>query len=334
MSLLSVVQFLPSLLSALCVYFLSLRYLSFRIANFYPLSVSFSYSHDSFLISSSRIRIKLHLPRPSDPRWASIIAHNYKHQSKKCTLAIARVDATLWVFPHLLRVTGGPWVSVELADCDLLVFTSRATPTWVERIRTNLVKTVLRGHQLRLHTIRVSIVPGIIIGQNVDEEEFKVIVSLDNYHVRSWQGRVYSFGRLDGCWSKSWVDGRGSLVIITQESSRRVNVPPPPDGQTRAHWSRYDLQGAISGTWTLLITSVRLIGRAILYWPSDTFKAIRDPMSMIDLYVPLAQVTFEEFRLRDADLMGPIISLMLDGWMQSKDVIWDTLIDVLSMTDP
>jgi hypothetical protein len=43
--------------------------------------------------------------------------------------------------------------------------------------------------------------------------------------------------------------------------------------------------------------------QSIAYFPSDVFKYIRDPASSINLYVTCTSLTFDNFRLQDAELL-------------------------------
>jgi hypothetical protein len=231
----------------LCAYLLRFRIdIGLRISYIHPFSVYLSYTHDPLVISCSRVLLRFHIPWPSNRRWATLTVLNIKVQDAESCVSIARVNVTLWLFPGVFRATsalGPSWISAELEDFRLHVFTSSAAPEWVETMRKDLMSTVLLGEQLYLHNIRTGVIFGSPVGsigepdfgERKVDDEIKLSVSLEDYQVRNSQATLYSFGKLDGLLTKSWVDGRGSLVLIAR-NSKRVKVHSLPDCQSSMQW--------------------------------------------------------------------------------------------------
>ena len=171
-------------------------------------------------------------------------ARDLMHQNTKCYVSIAKVQG-------LLKATSGPWVSAELSDFRLRVFTSSDTPEWVERLRKNLIPTILLGEQLCLHNIKV----GVVFGNHVmltkvenntglsetaeDDDKIRLSVALEDYSVQNGQTRLYSFGKLDGLLMKRWRDGQGSLVLIAENGKRIVPRHPQDDSHEKIYLFRY-----------------------------------------------------------------------------------------------
>ncbi|KAF4604653.1 hypothetical protein EYR40_003428 [Pleurotus pulmonarius] len=219
-------------------------------------------------MSISSIRIQLHLPRRTYPRWLSFTATDIEEKQPSYHLSIATTHATLWLFPYLLRFTGGPWTNVDVDSFRLRVYTSQATPGWVADLRSNLITSVLSGEYLRLDDLKT----GVFFG-----DEWKILASVHNWHILSWQNRIYSLVKLDAQLLRNWIDDTGKFVMIAEEC-RWTKV--------RSFEERGD-----SLLWQMV------------YFPSDIWKFIREPMSFIDVYSPRADITFDDFRIRDSELL-------------------------------
>jgi hypothetical protein len=74
--------------------------------------------------------------------------------------------------------------------------------------------------------------------------------------------------------------------------------------------------------------------QATISFPGDLFNAIYNPVSVMDLYVPLAHITFDRFRLRDAELMehiNTVVNVRWNGvWETFDELVWDSLASALS----
>lgn len=117
---------------------------------------------------------------------------------------------------------------------------------------------------------------------NRETDEMRVSVSACQLHMHKPDGRIYSFRAIDAQIRRDWDTDRGSLVLIAEEGR-----------WIRVHWP---YQREWTPWWTQMFTSVG-------QFPFDFFRFINFPMSTVDLYVNRADVVFDEFRLRDAELV-------------------------------
>ncbi|KAF9492099.1 hypothetical protein BDN71DRAFT_1452021 [Pleurotus eryngii] len=218
-------------------------------------------------VSIASIRIQLHLPRRAYPRWLSFTAAKFEEKGPSYHLFAEAIHATLWIFPYLLRFTGGPWANVNLDDFRLRVYTSQVMPGWVAELRSDLITSILSGEYLRLDDLKT----GIFFG-----DEWKISASVHNWHIRNFQNRIYSLVKLDAQLLRNWTDDTGKFVMIAEEC-RWTKV--------RSFEKRGD-----SLLWQMV------------YFPSDIWKFIGDPMGFIDIYSPRADITFDNFRIRDSEL--------------------------------
>ncbi|GJE89721.1 hypothetical protein PsYK624_058270 [Phanerochaete sordida] len=124
------------------------------------------------------------------------------------------------------------------------------------------------------------------------------------------EGRVYRFETVDAQLRRNWTANRGSFVMIARES-RWVKVP----------WS-YEIQ-ATTSFWTQLLSSV-------LQFPFDLVHVFNYPMSTVNLYIPRADITFDNFRIRDAELIPQSISLVEEKLVKSNVEWQDLFTDVLA----
>ena len=221
---------IASLVFSACLFGHTLRFGSIRLSSISDFTYCY-YSHIS--ISSSCVRVSLHIPRRSNPRWATLTVYDYEFKDSECHVSFTKVHVTFWFFPFLLRFTAGPLASVELHDFRLRVFSSKATPGWVEFLRRNLITTVLTGEMIRLDDFKTKVTfstitgatdgfsgpvekPGVPHGE--EQDEIRVSASWEQWHIlNNWQGRMYTFGKLDAQLRKSWVEERGSFVMIAEE---------------------------------------------------------------------------------------------------------------------
>lgn len=68
---------------------------------------------------------------------------------------------------------------------------------------------------------------------------------------------------------------------------------------------------------------------AIVYFPSDLVKLYMDPSLSFDLYVPRADITFDNFRIRDAELLRQGFTLLQQRLSQKDSSITDVISDAL-----
>ncbi|KAF7977987.1 hypothetical protein HWV62_1825 [Athelia sp. TMB] len=199
-----------------------------------PLSIhGIRYSSKSTTISIASIHFAFHIPRPSNPCWGTLTVIGYEHESPTCHFSISSLQTTLWFFPLLFRVSSGPWILTEVDEFRLRVFSSVDTPGWIQRLRVNLVGAILKGEILRCDEfatrLSLSSVTGVAEGRSSSapvekpgverpdlEDEIRITTDAKAYETKNWLDRIYSFGRMQAQLRKSWVDGRGSFVLVCE----------------------------------------------------------------------------------------------------------------------
>lgn len=216
-----------------------------------PLSISgIRYHSKTTSISIASIHFAFHIPRPSNPRWGTLTVIGYEHKSPTCHFSVSSLQTTLWFFPLLFRVSSGPWMVTEVDEFRLRVFNSVDTPGWVQRLRVNLVGAILKGEILRCDefTTRLSLssITGVAEGRSSSapvekpgverpdlEDEIRITTDAKAYETKNWLDRIYSFGRMQAQLRKSWVDGRGSFVLVCEDVAW-TKIQSPTAIQSRA----------------------------------------------------------------------------------------------------
>lgn len=187
-------------------------------------------------ISISTLKFTFHFPRPANPRWGTFTANNYEQKDTGCHFSLRQVEVTLWFFPVLFRFSQGPLLDVTLDDFKLRVWTSSNTPSWVQRMRRNLVSAILEGEILRCDNFGTSVgmssmtATGVLDGQDSSappqkpgvehpetQDDIRVTAHVDGCDIINWQKRIYSLGVITVQLRRSWVDNRGSYVMIAEE---------------------------------------------------------------------------------------------------------------------
>lgn len=117
---------------------------------------------------------------------------------------------------------------------------------------------------------------------NTDSDELRVSVAAQQLHLTNNEGRVYTFGRLDAQLRRNWNVDRGSFVMIAEEAR-----------WVRVHWP---YQRQVTPWWSQIFTS-------ILQFPLDVIHILSHPMSTVNIFAPRTDIIFDEFRIRDAELI-------------------------------
>ncbi|KAH7907559.1 hypothetical protein BJ138DRAFT_1116595 [Hygrophoropsis aurantiaca] len=302
---------------------------SIRIKRLRPFSISgFRYSNAFGLsISAAHVRLILHLPRPSYPRWATFQTFGYEYKDSEHHVSLANVTATLWILPLYFGFTGGSWVSVELNDFRLRVLKSSSTPNWVQDMRRNLVATILTGEIDRVDDFVITFAlasltgapddytstTGLSIGGAKEEiDELRISVLLNEYQTKNWQDRLYTFRCVQAQLRRSWIGDRGSYAMIAEES-RWTKVQ-----------SLYHRADAVQSKWW------RSLIYSIISFPFDVVNIYKDPMSTIDIYIPRLDVTFDDFRIRDAELIRQSATLFIEKMRLNRVSFSDVFFDAIS----
>ncbi|TFK60641.1 hypothetical protein BDN72DRAFT_850355 [Pluteus cervinus] len=251
-------------------------------------------------------------------------------------------------------------IKVLLEEFRVRVYSTKdpGTPPWIEMLRNNLLETILEGDHLRWEGwkldcgVRTWTRGGkkpIRIGelQNDDEvdsassapassgssrneegesdngdkgprkqDDVRITGYAKQWHIfNKGNQRMYTFGRLDAQLRRGWMDDVGTYVMVAKES-RWTKAPRLLDHE----------EASLRLSW------VQRLGRSI-----STFRhAVREiwdhPDSVLDLYIPRLDVTFDEFRLRDADLVprleGFVKRRLYDGSLLQEFVSqagWDAI---------
>ncbi|KAL6307791.1 hypothetical protein BKA93DRAFT_823130 [Sparassis latifolia] len=320
----------------------------------------------SFLFTCSHIALRFHLPTRRHPRWFTFSAKSMFYTCTTADISVSSLDTTLWAFPLLLRQTAGPWANVVLDGLRIRVYRSNATPEWIRRLRENLIGTICTGEILRLDdfwtnvelsglsdTVLVSKLSGgsadhydggeervanaageeEITDSDADweeeakeevdprkgekpllpvflhgKDEMRMSAFARQLHLHNTEARIYTFGRVDAQLRRDWNEDKGSFVMVAEEAR-----------WVRVHWT---YQREVTGFWTQLFTS-------LMQFPLDLSNVLRFPMGTINLYVTRADITFDEFRIRDAELIKQAFSIIREKTRLS-DIPWgDVFFDAL-----
>lgn len=237
-SLLAILAFLLSATFTLVFFILPLLGHALTIGSIHPTSLR----HVRYIraklysISVSSIRLVLHFPSPREPYWAKLIAQGYHYQDSKCAVSSSKIEGTLWFFPMLFRFTAGPLITLKFDDFRLQVYESEYTPRWVRQLRDNLIYTAINEETVRLHQFKPRFVlsglmgmsgsikgsdeidiPGLEADREIDD--VKIQGKAKQWHIHNVQNnRMYTFDAIEMELRESWVDGRGTLVMIAHDS--------------------------------------------------------------------------------------------------------------------
>ncbi|EPT03425.1 hypothetical protein FOMPIDRAFT_1158916 [Fomitopsis schrenkii] len=254
----------------------------------------------TYTFTAPCISIRFCRPTSAYPCWLVFTAHELFYKSTTCDTSLTRLDVSFWVFPYLFKRTAGSWISAELDGLRIRVHHSNETPYWVKRLRQNLAAALLNGDIYRLDDVKVTVrfagctdreADGSSPADHVDPpppflnrevDELRTTISASQLHLHNPDARIYAFHAIDAQLRRDWDSNRGSFVLIAEES-RWIRVRSP-------------YQGEWSPGWRQIFTS-------LAQFPFDFLRFIDFPMSAVDLYVGRADVTFDEFRIRDAELV-------------------------------
>ncbi|TFK81352.1 hypothetical protein K466DRAFT_341903 [Polyporus arcularius HHB13444] len=323
----------------------------------------------SFTFTAASLTWRVHRPRSTDPRWCTITCDSIFYTSTTGDISTARLEVVLWFFPVYFRQTAGPWADINIDGLRIRVCRSTETPYFVQRLRENLVGTFLTGEILRADVFRTTFrfagltqrpesksqgytkpedmlqsedptedagddestgtsgddgyaSAGDDEGSEPEEEEFhtKPLTRYDDdemafnalartLHINNRGGRIYTFGRIDSQIRRDWMRDRGSLVLIAEEC-RWVRVPFP-----------FERVAPRTGIMQLL--------SSFLHSPIDLVRTFNLPVSNTNLYITRVDVTFDTFRLRDAELLKQGFSLIHEKTITSGIDWSDAFLDAI-----
>ncbi|RPD69397.1 hypothetical protein L226DRAFT_555218 [Lentinus tigrinus ALCF2SS1-7] len=251
----------------------------------------------TFTFTAASLTWRFHLPSASNPRW--------------CTLTCDSIFYT--------STTG----DISTASLETILCTE--TPYFIQRLRENLVGTFLTGEVLRADVFRTTFrFAGLserpeekppLTAHDDDEMSFAVLAR--GLHINNREGRIYTFGRIDSQIRRDWVRDRGSLALVAEEC-RWVHVYFP-----------FEYVAPRSGFTSLL--------SSLFHFPIDFVRTFNYPVSSTNLYVTRLDVTFDRFRLRDAELLKQGFSLVQEKSITSgidwSDVFFDAVMHACKPAD-
>ncbi|KAI0328463.1 hypothetical protein GY45DRAFT_1326336 [Cubamyces sp. BRFM 1775] len=148
----------------------------------------------------------------------------------------------------------------------------------------------------------------------IDDDELRFSVIARGVHINNMEGRMYTFGRIDSQMRRNWAKDRGSFAMVAEEC-RWVHVHFPFERVAPRAW----LTQLVSSLW---------------HFPIDLVRTFNNPASSVNLYVTRVDVTFDSFRLRDAELVRQGFALVREKAITSKidwsDVFFDALLDAFA----
>lgn len=303
----------------------------------------------SIFFTCSALSVSLHLPRTPNRRWFTLTLTDILYKSSSWDASSSRLTSTLWFFPILFRQSAGPWVHAQVDDFRIRVASSTAMPYAVQRLRETLVRAILRGKILRADDFKTN-VAFVGITEHKDEalctkdedsdqtdedteesepckigcdanpptfasdeqDSIRISVGVDQLLVDNAEGRVLACGGVDAQLRRAWTGHRGSLVMIAREA-RWIRVPMPWEMECKQSW------------WSQLASSIAHFPYGLAYFISHPFAAV-------DVYIPRADVSYDLFRIRDAELVAQSIELVREK-MVTSDFYWpDFFADMVANT--
>ncbi|RPD64549.1 hypothetical protein L227DRAFT_518868 [Lentinus tigrinus ALCF2SS1-6] len=278
----------------------------------------------TFTFTAASLTWRFHLPSASNPRWCTLTCDSIFYNSTTGDISTASLETILWFFPVFFRQTAGPWANITIDGLRIRVHRSTETPYFIQRLRENLVGTFLTGEVLRADVFRTTFrFAGLSerpeekpVGKYCtkpltahDDDEMSFAVLARGLHINNREGRIYTFGRIDSQIRRDWVRDRGSLALVAEEC-RWVHVPFP-----------FECVAPRSGFTSLL--------SSLFHFPIDLVRTFNYPVSSTNLYVTRLDVTFDCFRLRDAELLKQGFSLVQEKSITSGIDWSDVFLDVL-----
>ena len=119
-------------------------------------SATVDYATYTYTFTAASLSWRFHLPRASDPCWCTITCASIFYASSTGDISTTCLEVVLWFFPVLFRHTAGPWANVNIDGLRVRVFRSTETPYFIQRLRENLVGTLLTGEVLRADVFRTT----------------------------------------------------------------------------------------------------------------------------------------------------------------------------------
>lgn len=124
-------------------------------------------------------------------------------------------------------------------------------------------------------------------------------MSWQKWKILNWQKRVFSFSKGDSQLRRNWLVDRGTLVVIVEDGSW---ILEKSSGRPRMNLPRLR---TISQFRTLFSTRTR------------------EALAAVDIHVYRTDITFDKFRIEDAELYKQHYPKQMD--VIFKGLLWDTI---------
>lgn len=159
------------------------------------------------------------LPRPSDPRWCTITIVDLTFADAFSTVKVSKCTIELSLLPRALGKSAGPWAHLTLDGMDVSVSHSAATPDWVQRVRSDVARTLLTGDILRCDYGRTAIhfTPPAHAPESEIENEMVLSASARGLKIRNSKNRLYDIGAAEWGCRRSWLEGGGAMWLVGEK---------------------------------------------------------------------------------------------------------------------
>lgn len=196
--------------------------------NFTTLSGVWYTNRAGVSIFMNSIQLLLHLPRANCPYWAILKVDDYEYKDSIYQVNLERLHVTFWLLPVFFGFTAGPCMTARMERFRVRLAESQVTPTWVRKLRKDLLTTILEGETVSFHNLKTTLflsIPTGTEGESFDEvekpgldkdeiyDEARVSASANHWHIVGLKNRIYTFGRLDVDLRRSWVDDMGTFHL-------------------------------------------------------------------------------------------------------------------------
>lgn len=290
-------------------------------------------------VTIPRLEFIPHLPRRSFPCWGDLKVYDYEYTDHDHHVTIGTVNVALWLFPVLSRVASGPWLTIRLGDFRILVYTSERTPDWIVQLRRNIFDTICCGEIIRLDALKLRTTfskPNPVADIDEDEAEcFCGDEKEDEDDTLDLEGKVPEV-QLEQPPTEGVIDGH-AIGWHMVNSKRRMYVFRDVVAQARrdidgdggsfrmpikdCSWIKMPAVGKQESYVNHLISWKAML--AIARLPFDLHRIFRDSMSAVDIIVSSCDITFDHFRIRDAEL-----GIHLERMLKSNYIFHSRQIDV------
>ncbi|KAG6901025.1 hypothetical protein C0995_002048 [Termitomyces sp. Mi166 len=264
----------------------------------------------------------------------TVTIYDYDYIDAQHHVSTSKIDVEVHLFP----VAPETFINILLHDFKSRIKQSQNTPSWLQTMRQNLIRTVLNGEYLRLDDVKTQVilrtrgtrgkdvlVPNKRSGEldrlvvdekhqlkgsevtfttGEDGDESVATLNASEWHMKGAQQRLYHFGSINAQLRRSWDPkcDKATFAFVAQDSSW-VLAPHPyvvstteKPAQHKPLWLIYLL--------CFFNKPLFFVLKAFFSFPLTLIKTIHDPASALTIHSSRIDVTFDQFRLRDAELVS------------------------------